>query len=150
MFYKELAECLYNEFGDVYKACFSYKCANDIIPMLYDANTHVKLVDNQNKPIAYCNIVRDDVGMLFSHKYSGPWLANVWVAKDYRGQGYGRKIIKQLLMGWPKNRALYLWCNDARLVGYYQQFGFVTLETIALERGLVYIMCLKVSKCRIV
>lgn len=54
-----------------------------------------------------------------------PWLANVYIDKDYRGKGYGRKLlesIKTTFQDITDFNEIYLYTKH---IGLYEKFGWI-------------------------
>ena len=80
----------------------------------------------KNKLIGMFQIALDD---LFVCPNLHPWLANVFVLKEYRGFGFGKFLVSQAIkvakqMQIPK---IYLYTN---MKNFYEKFGFVFLKNI--------------------
>ena len=77
-------------------------------------------------------LVADDRGRIIgvvqvkSHGDGSRELASLAVVPEYRGQGVGSALVRELLA--TEGESVYLTCAD-RLEGYYVRFGFRRLES---------------------
>ena len=69
-----------------------------------------------------------------------PWLASVYVAKEYRQRGIGTQLIQHILdiAKHKGNSKLYLRTEDK--VTFYQNLGWATVEKLDSENALTTIM----------
>lgn len=60
-------------------------------------------------------------------------LMDIGVARDYRGNGFGRELVKHFLRECNKKQALDAWLevrvSNANAIALYESMGFVTIET---------------------
>lgn len=94
-------------------------CLKDTIPSTY-------ILHEENTFIGSYQILMED---LDSRPDLYPWLANVYIKKEYRGKGYGRKCIEHAIktikdMNLSK---IYLFTEHRNL---YEKFGFTLLEEV--------------------
>ena len=64
-----------------------------------------------------------------------PWISSVMIFDDFRGQGYGRRLITEALkklfaMGYSK---AYLWTDQTP--GFYEKMGFKFLQVVEKNEG---------------
>lgn len=61
---------------------------------------------------------------------------NLSIKEEYRGQGYGQQMLKELLMKFAKNQKIALGCekNNNIALHIYEKFGF----TIVAEHNTYY------------
>ena len=58
--------------------------------------------------------------------YAHTWLSNVYTRPEYRGEGYGTQVVRELVsfaIGLAHETLLFLRCEGA-LVGWYTELGF--------------------------
>ena len=80
--------------------------------------------DGHGEPIAECKLVRRPSGTL--------WIASLWVHPRYRSQGYGTKLLDQVVTEWGNDETLYLIVNPytdqpldvSQLHDWYARWGF--------------------------
>lgn len=90
----------------------------------YVDNTVPELLDN------YSNIVIDDkvVGcLLVTNKDDGVLLDEIYIEKEYRNQGIGTNIIKEVL---SNNNIVYLWVykENIKAISLYKSLGFNVID----------------------
>lgn len=92
---------IWQEWGDHYESLSSLKeeikyCSHENNPplILY------ALLEEENKVYGCISLLEDD---LSSHTKFSPWLANFFIAPEYRGQGIGRSLYDALLKEAFKN-----------------------------------------------
>ncbi len=88
--------------------------SGDILP-----STWLLLVDDQ--VVATASLLRHD---LSSYPQLSPWLANVFVLPQWRGQGLAKRLIRQVMANaWQAGlHKLYLFTEDQ--TGLYQSLGW--------------------------
>lgn len=59
-----------------------------------------------------------------------PWISDVMIFDDYRGMGYGRKLIENACLELKKRgyKKAYLWTDQAPL--FYQNIGFAYVQDV--------------------
>lgn len=125
-----------------YKKCTIYEYAKDLTDD--DVNKITNYVNNivPNSLDDYCNIIVDDkiVGCLFVHdKDDGVLLDEIYIEEEYRNNGIGTDIIKNIL---NKNDIVYLYVykDNIRAISLYQSLGFVVIEDTDIR---YYMKCSK-------
>ena len=88
-----------------------------INPLGLDWHRFIVAVDHHKKMIG--------CAQLKQHRDGSLELASVAVRRDYRSQGIAGTMIRHLMK--KQKPAVYLTCRQ-RLTGYYERFGFVTLQ----------------------
>lgn len=149
--YQRVAELLWAEFEDTYTVCMGMKAVDDVRDYLLALHGHGQgsaqgacsllpyclLVSGPEQLLGFCNVVHDDLGAPWSQLRPDlrPWLANVVVAPEHRGRGYGNLLVRDVVSAAESDArfaggALHLWtCTDA-LCAWYARLGFATVETI--------------------
>lgn len=97
------------------------ECANspDLMP------TVLVLLDEQ-RPIGMVALCLDD---LDGRPELNPWLAGLYVDPAYRGNGHGRRLIKELEAFASKEGIKQLSLYTSNAVGFYASVGWSTIET---------------------
>lgn len=93
------------------------------IPMIY-----VIYKPNLNVLVGFCFIDVEDTNVM---TFLTPWLANVFIVKEFRGKGFGDILLRYVTSLYSP---LYLWTDTKSLVNYYAKFGFEVVASI-LEHG---------------
>jgi len=78
----------------------------------------------------YCNIIVDDkiVGcLLLTGKDDGTLLDEIYLEEEYRNNGIGTNIIKEVI---SNNDIIYLWVykENIHAISLYKKLGFVVIE----------------------
>ena len=130
-YYKEIINIYYNwwlkskkmsldNINNLYKDTLN----DDHLPNIYALIINDTLIGN------YEINQKDDI----DEKEYEPYLANVYIKEEYRGQGYSKILINDALkkakeLGYKK---LYL---HSRLENYYEKFGFKFQEEVETKYG---------------
>lgn len=90
-----------------------------------------------NLPVIYILLDNDNlIGMYEINEYDDvytsltPFLANVYIKEEYRGNGYSKKLIEDAKSRYD---VLYL---HSRINNYYEKFGFIYLGEFASKYGM--------------
>ena len=77
----------------------------------------------KGKPLGSASIVASDMD---SHPELTPWLASVYVAPEFRGQGLGSALVKDIMQSAKLDgvKTLYLFTPDQQV--FYQRLGWET------------------------
>jgi N-acetylglutamate synthase-like GNAT family acetyltransferase len=96
------------------------------------------LVDEDDAVIGTCSLLHHD---MTTNRDLTPWLANVYVRPDRRGQGLGRMLVQQVMQAARSMGIahLYLFTEDQQR--FYQQLGWFVLRTQHYETHPVSVMC---------
>jgi N-acetylglutamate synthase-like GNAT family acetyltransferase len=91
----------------------------------------------EETPIGTASIVKSDMK---THPELEPWLANVYVKEDKRGNGFGTKLVKRGLKESKLNnfKKLYLFTPDKKK--FYQKIGWKLYKHEEYRNEMVEIM----------
>jgi len=106
-----------------------------------------KRILNEDKVISILGLIKDNVllGFISLFRYEDeenkeltPWYATMYVKKEYRGNGYSKKLNNEILkeakkLGYKK---VYL---KTDLINYYEKFGAKYITDIENGEKLYYI-----------
>lgn len=89
------------------------------------------------KPAGSASLILSDMD---SHTHLGPWLASVFVHKDFRCQGIASQLIAKCLLNASRAgvKTLYLFTLDK--TGFYQKLGWKLIESTLYQGENVDIM----------
>jgi len=102
---------------------------------IYAVNSEVPfgiaMFDN-NILIGFCVFKKDN---LKKHTEFSPWIDDVMIFDEFRGKGYGKKLIEKALeilcsLGYKK---VYLWTDQAP--EFYKKIGFQFLQIVEKNEG---------------
>ena len=88
----------------------------------------IVLIAENNNPIG-CGIagIKENHASWSKYKYQG-FIGMMFVKKEYRGKGVGKRIIKELLGWFKKNKVkdirLQVYQNNTSSIGFYRKCGF--------------------------
>jgi len=71
-----------------------------VSPPVAEVTHTYRFSDEHGESIAECKLIRRLSGTL--------WIASLWVHPDYRRQGYGTRLLDQVVTEWGYDEALYL------------------------------------------
>lgn len=96
------------------------------------------LLDDADVVAGTCSLLTHD---MTTNLDLSPWLANIYLRADLRGQGLGRLLVKQVMQAasaaqFPR---LYLFTEDQQR--FYQQLGWQVLRQQEYEGHAVTVMC---------
>ncbi|HEY9081634.1 GNAT family N-acetyltransferase [Magnetovibrio sp.] len=79
--------------------------------------------------VGWASILETD---LFSHRHLGPWLANMIVLPDHRGQGIARALVRHAMdYAATVSDTLYLYTDN--LQTHYLSLGWRVVETLEVD-----------------
>ncbi len=90
------------------------------------------IFENETELIGFYMIVKHDN----DHTNYTPWLANLFIKKQYRKQGYGKILVTSIpsYMQRLNIKSLYL---HTRLNNFYEKFGWKKLQKLDLKDGII-------------
>lgn len=96
------------------------------------------LLDDSDAVAGTCSLLAHD---MTTNLDLSPWLANIYLRPDLRGQGLGRLLVKHVMQAAQAAhvRRLYLFTEDQQ--GFYQQLGWQLLREQQYEGHAVTVMC---------
>ena len=69
------------------------------------------------------------------------FLSKLYLKKDYRGLGFGRKLLEDAIALYPSARAIYLTVNKHNPSYYlYLHFGFTVTDSVVTDIGNGFVM----------
>lgn len=88
-------------------------------------------------PVGTASIIKSDMK---THPELEPWLANVYVREDKRGNGYGSKLVKRVLKEAKQHNfnKIYLFTPDKK--SFYQRIGWELYKQEEYRNEMVDIM----------
>lgn len=95
-------------------------------------------IPKQLKDYKVITINNESIGCLLIEKYKDGILVNeIYLNKDYRGQGIGTNILTNVL---SKNSKVYLWVykENVKAINLYQKLGFKIKEETETRYFMVY------------
>ncbi len=104
------------EWGDDWLSIAQQATVVGVLPIMF-----VALYEGQ--PIGTSFITTED---LPTRKDLGPWLAGVYVRKDWRGRGIG-PLLTEHAMAWARSRELsqlFLFVYQEKLISFYVRLGW--------------------------
>lgn len=138
----KVARALWGEFQTTYLPYFPCHCAEDLEAYLkamhinpeFDPTLSLVVHNGADILIGFCDIVADDLGSPWNQSITyTPWLANVYVAPEFRSQGVGDIMLTYMRknvfpsLGVP----VFLWTHTPQLRDWYQRrHGFVPIQTV--------------------
>jgi len=121
-----LARWHYQEWQVLYPDDTEESFKRDLEKSLTDENVpSTWLLTEGENIIGSCSIIEQDMDI---HPELSPWLANVFIHADYRGQGLGSRIIQAVMKQAAASGLdrLYLFTEDQ--AEFYQRFGWQVIE----------------------
>lgn len=87
---------------------------NKLLPIIF-------IAFEAETPVGTASIIKSDMK---THPELEPWMANVYVKKDERGNGYGTKLVKRVLKEAKQQnfKKIYLFTPDKK--SFYQKIGW--------------------------
>jgi len=143
MLVKEIAACFYSEWHYLYPQRSLKDFEDSIIGRLRDDRIPLSLVAVQDdKFLGTISLKQYDMD---TRKDLTPWLAGLYVKKEFRNQGLGKKLIEKLfkVANQLEIKKLYLFTPSAR--GYYEKLGWRTVSEEEYQGANVTVMEKEVS-----
>ena len=116
-FFNVFIENIYNEWYDFYK---SNSITYDTLVKFYKDKIDNVFILAQDQEFIGCYSIYQFYGLI----------ADILIIKKYRGKGYGRMLIKDVLYKLRYNLFSYLYCEDKN-IKFYEKYGFVKIYKIA-------------------
>lgn len=109
---------------------------NKLLPIIFIA------LENEI-PVGTASIIKSDMK---THPELEPWMANVYVKKDERGNGHGTKLVKRVLKEAKHQdfKKIYLFTPDKK--SFYLKIGWKLYEHEEYREEMVDIMKFKLLK----
>lgn len=143
-FFNVFIESIYNEWYDFYK---TNSITYDSLVKFYKDKIDNVFVLSQDKEFMGCYSIYQFYGLI----------ADILIIKKYRGQGYGRMLIKDALYKLRYNLFSYLYCEDKN-IKFYEKYGFIPIYktknsnsyNLMVRFNMVMILVLVIMICLIV
>lgn len=69
------------------------------------------------------------------------FISKLYLLEEYRGQGFGRKLLEDVLSLYPEYSSFYLTVNKHNpTLGMYEHFGFKVIDSVVSDIGSGYVM----------
>jgi GNAT superfamily N-acetyltransferase len=100
---------------------FKEHCNYNKLPITY-------LYFENSKPIAMFSIRTIE---LLQYKHLEPWIGGIYVQKNYRNRGIGKRLIHyaEKVVASLNYKVLYLFIFDLKLQSWYENLGYKVFET---------------------
>jgi GNAT superfamily N-acetyltransferase len=84
----------------------------------------------------------DDNDMRLLNEQSGPWVTCLYVAPEYRGKGYGSRLLNFMVdyANADQQMGCYLWCYTEKERDWYTRHGFRHFQTIPYHEKTAFVM----------
>lgn len=137
-----VAAALWEEFKVAYSSYFSFTIPKDVeaylrsIHMESDSDplSTVVVHNGAGTLIGFSNITPDNMGSPWNKSITfTPWLANVWVAPQFRSQGIGDIMMTYMRKNviHTSGTPVYLWTHTPKLRDWYaKRHGFSLVQTV--------------------
>lgn len=128
---KKVAECLFNEWENIYIKHTSYKTSE----LLYK-DYILKNLNNSILPLTFVLLNKNELTGFFSLNLNGLklFISDIYILLDYRKKGYGEMIINYAIDYVKKTHKcysqLFLYTSSDKLIKYYNKFGFECINKI--------------------
>jgi GNAT superfamily N-acetyltransferase len=131
-FIPAIIDAIWDEWSEDYIKRTNYKTKKDLENLYFqitqnDANIpDAYIIFDTDTIIGSCLIDVEDMGVY--PECPGPWLANVYIMKEWRNQGYATKLLEYVV---PRYQKMHLWTFNMKLAQFYERFGFIVKEIIS-------------------
>lgn len=113
-FFNVFIDNIYNEWSDFYKSkSITYE---DIVRFYKNKIDNVFILSHESREFIGCYSIYQFYGLI----------ADILIIKKYRGKGYGRMLINDVLYKLRYNLFSYLYCEDKN-IAFYQKYGFLPI-----------------------
>lgn len=122
-FADELIQHLWNEWEQDYVEFTDLKTPQ-ALKQAYLASCTAFILHNGDVLIGSCLIDKEDMQV---HPEKSPWLASVFILREYRNKGYATYLLERIIPSYP---LLHLWTFNQQLADFYLKLGFQQIEII--------------------
>lgn len=149
----QIAQGLWQEFEVAYISYFNFRSWEDVAHYLDSMHVTapeplpcIVVHNGQGTLVGFCNLVTDDLGDPWNETITHPlWLANLYVAPDFRSQGVGDIMVTYMRKNYVPfmETPVHLWTYTISMRDWYRRrHGFVHVQTIQhyAQHPEIYIM----------